>query len=189
MRKRYLLVIIVLVIIASIFFITYYLSLPTTFPNAFNEPQNQGNETPAPFGFHIRFPWQATQTTTNESSGGGGGGQQGGGGGTGGSATNQTAPPTPKIKYTLNVDSVFEGLDFITVYYFDDILKNTTSKAPFSVEIDAETKACIGLISSYTGTYWSVDEALCSMTSCAGYPNGCEIIMDQLHIVTLRQYS
>jgi hypothetical protein len=188
MRKRYLLVIIVLILIVSIFSITYYLSLPTTFPNAFNEPQNQGNETSTSI-LPFRFPWEAVQTTTNKSSGGGGGGggQQGGGGGE--ATTNQSNITIPKIKYTLNIDSGFGAIDIITLYYFNGILINLIKTTPYSIDIDADTTACVAEVSNYTGYYWTLDNIPYSMSSCSNYSNGAIVTMDKIHNITLWQNS
>jgi len=191
MRKRYLLVIIVLILIVSIFSIMYYLSLPTTFPNAFNEPQNQGNETPAPFKFSFRFPfifpWQTSKGTTE---GGGEGGESGssGGSGSGGSA-NQTAQTnyTQKINYTLSLNSVPDGLKIFVSYYINDIISSITSEAPFELQTDANSKACV-LPTYITGSgvlKWTLDGQDCQFSICEEYSSGCLVDMNANHLVTL----
>jgi hypothetical protein len=199
MRKRYLIIIAVLVV--SIFSIIYYLSLPTTFPNVFNEPQNQGNETPAPFGFHIRFPWQATQTTPNQSSGGGseGGGGAGAGGTGGGAGTGGTGEETSTYiqKNHASIDSIPEGLKIFVSYYNNGIKSSLASYAPFSLETDPDSPVCM-LLASMIGNNtlkWTIDGQDCQFSVCEEFSYnrtetlysdyGCLINMNEDHSVTL----
>jgi hypothetical protein len=187
MRKRYLSI--TLIVIVLVITIIYFLTLASPISVDLNQPQNQENQTQET-GSPFTFPFFPQSGKTSNKSGGGGGGGGGGsteGGGGGGGSTEQ--PTSPKINYTLNIYSSFEDLDFITFYYLNDVFQNITYKVPYSLPIDADTTACVGLVSSYTGTYWDLDGTVCSMTACGGYPNGCNILMDKPHDITLRQYS
>jgi hypothetical protein len=182
MKKKYLLVPVVIILILIT---VYFLNQLTQFiPSLNSEAQNGENKSSTPFNLPFRFPWQQpAETPENTSSGGGFGSSKGSSG-----STNQTKNVTT-IKYTLNVNSKFSDLDFITVNYLDGVLQNNTNRPPFSINIDANTTACVSAISSYTGTFWDVDGITYEMKSCAGYPNGCEIVMNGPHNVTLFQYS
>jgi hypothetical protein len=204
MRKRYLLVIIVLILIVSIFSIIYYLSLPTTFPNVFNEPQNQGNDSQGDKGFlglPFRFPWQTTQTTPNQSSGGGseGGGGAGAGGTGGGAGTGGTGEETSTYiqnpYYKLSVDSVPDNLKIFASYYVNGIESSLVSNTPFSLETDPGSPVCM-LLASMIGNNtlkWTVDEQDCQFSVCEGFSRtetlysdyGCLINMNEDHSVTL----
>jgi len=187
MRKRYLALIIAIILIFITVTAVYYLSLPTSIPNILNEPKNQGNESQ---GNVNPFSLPTNQTTTNKSSGGGGGGGGGeaGGGGTGaGGSTGQ--PNIPKVYYALNIDSGFGSTDIVTFYYENDTLVNTTRKTPYSIDIEANTEACVAAASAYTGYFWTIDQNNCDMTNCGDYPSGCNITVDGPHNITIHQNS
>lgn len=188
MRKRYLSVLITVIVFVIAF---YYLSLPTSPPNILNQLQSQGNQTQENRSF-FNFPFIPGQSNKEPSSGGGSGGGSGGsssGGSKGGSSgqTNQTN--TPKIYYTLNIDSGFGSTDIITAYYENDTSYNITKKTPYSIDIEANTEACVAAASSYTGYFWAVDQSSCDMINCGDYPSGCKITMDKPHNVTIFQNS
>jgi len=193
MKKKYLLIPIVIILILVT---VYFLNQSTHFiPSVIlGETQNGENKTSGPFNLPFRFPWeQSAETPQNNpppSSGNGSSGSGSGssGGGKGGSIENKTKF-IPTVNYTLNIKSNFEDLDLIAIYYLGGDIQNTTSKPPYSVNIDANTTACIAVVSSYLGTFWEVDGTTYEKTSCADYPNGCSIYMDIPHNVTLRQYS
>jgi hypothetical protein len=194
MRKRYLIIIAVLVV--STFSIIFYLSLPTTFPNVFNEPQ--GNESEGDKGFlglPFRLPWQTTtQTTSNKSSGGGGGG----GGGTGGGAGAGSAESPEYIpKNYASIDSIPEGLKIFVSYYNNGIKSSLTSYAPFNLETDPNSRVCM-LLASMIGNNtlkWTVDGYDCQFSVCEEFSYnrtetlysdyGCLINMNEDHSVTL----
>ena len=109
MRRRYLLVLTLIVLIA-VLSVIYYLTLSTPLSN-YIEPQNQENGTSTPYKLPFKLPWETAQTTTNKTSGGGAGGSGSGGSGSGGSGsggegTEETyyIPKTP-----LSADSVPGG--------------------------------------------------------------------------------
>lgn len=174
------------IIIVLIISIVYYLSLPTTFPNILNEPQNQGNETQEDKGFFrfpFIFPWQSSKGTAE------GGGESGEtGSGSGGSANQTTqANYTQKISYTLSLNSFPDGLKIFASYYFNDTKKSITSIAPFDLQIDASSTACT--VPAYiTGSgvlKWTLDDNDCSFSTCEESFYGCSITMNANHLVTL----
>lgn len=202
MRKRYLIVIIVLVIVVSTFSIMFYLSLPTTFPNAFNELQNQGNDSQGDKGFlglPFKLPWQTTtQTPSNKSSGGGGGGggqQGGGGGGTGGNITNPT-PPATEV-YTLNINSIPDGLRIYTGYYINNVISSSASDTPYNLGVDTNSRACVipAFVIGTGSLRWAIDGQDCQFSVCEEFYHnvpeilytdyGCLINMNDNHSVTL----
>jgi hypothetical protein len=187
MKKKYLLVPVVIILVLVT---VYFLNQSTQFiPSVNSEAQNGENKSSTPFNLPFRFPWQQpAETPENTSNGSGSSGSSSGSSKGSSVSTNQTKN-VPTIKYTLNVNSKFSDLDFITVYYLDGVLQNNTNRPPFSINIDANTTVCVGAISSYTGTFWDVDGITYEMKSCAGYPNGCEIVMNSPHNVTFFQYS
>ncbi len=190
MRKRYFLIIALIVVIAIVGYFLLTSTTSTPFSNP-NEPENQENGTSG-FKLPFRLPWETTtqtnQTPKNKSSGGGGGGGDAGGGG-GGSAGESPAGNTPTIKYNLSIVSDYTELNFLVVYYSDGVLKNYTTNPPISVGIDANTTTCVALVSDFTGTYWSLDGEPHAMSPCGEYINGCSIVMDNPHEVRLEQNS
>jgi len=198
MRKRYLIIIIILVLVVSTFSIMYYLSLPTTFPNIFNEPQNQGNDSQGDKGFlglPFKLPWQTTtQTASNESSGGGGGQQGGGGGGTVGNITNPT-PPALEV-YTLSINSIPASLRIYAGYYINNVVSSSASDTPYSLGVDTNSVACVIPAFVINGSLrWSVDGQACQFAVCEEFSYnrteilytdyGCLINMNSDRSVTL----
>jgi hypothetical protein len=195
MKKKYLLIsLVIIIVLVSI----YFLNQSTNFIPFINSGAQDGeNKTSSPFNLPFRLPWQQpteTPENTNKSGGsssessGNGSSSSSGGSKPGESSTNKTKF-IPTINYTLNINSNFEDLDMVVVYYLGGDIQNITSKPPYSVNIDANTTACVAVISSYLGTFWEVNGTTYEKTTCAGYPNGCSIYMDTTHNVTLRQYS
>ena len=185
MRKRYLIIIIILVLVVSTFSIMFYLSLPTTFPNVFNEPQ--GNESEGDKGFlglPFRLPWQTTtQTPSNKSSGGGGGGggqQGGGGGGTGGSIGDNTTNPTPPTQevYTLSINSIPASLRIYAGYYINNVVSSSASDTPYNLEVYPNSLACVIPAFVINGSLrWAVDGIDCEFSVCEEfYHNETEIL-------------
>lgn len=202
MRKRYLIIIIIIFLVVSTFSIMFYLSLPTTFPNVFNEPLDQGNGTEENKGFlglPFKLPWQTTtQTTSNESSGGGGGQQGGGGGGAGGSTgDNTTNPtlPTPEV-YTLSINSIPASLRIYTGYYINSVISSSASDTPYNLEVDTNSRACVIPAFVINGSLrWTVDGQGCQFAVCEEFSYnrteilytdyGCLINMNNDRSVTL----
>jgi len=187
MRKRYLIIIIILVLVVSTFSIIFYLSLPTTFPNVFNEPQSQGNDSQGDKGFlglPFKLPWQTTmQTPSNESSGGGsgggggGGGQQGGGGGGTGGNTNNPAPPALEL-YTLSINSIPSSLRIYAAYYVNNVMSSSASDTPYNLGVDSGSLACVIPAFVINGNLrWAVDGIDCEFSVCEEfYHNETEIL-------------
>jgi hypothetical protein len=160
----------------------FYLSLPTTFPNVFNEPQNQGNDSQEDKGFlglPFKLPWQTTtQTPSNKSSGGGGGGGgQQGGGGTGGNVDNPT-PPAPEV-YTLSINSIPASLRIYAGYYINNVVSSSTSSAPYNLKADSGSVACVipAFVIGGGSLRWEVDGINCEFSLCEEfYPIETEIL-------------
>jgi len=203
MRKRYLIIIVILVLVVSTFSIMFYLSLPTTFPNVFNEPLDQGNGTEEKgfLGLPFKLPWQTTtQTASNKSSGGGGGGQQGGGGGgtggsTGSNITNPTLPATEV--YTLSVNSIPSSLRIYTGYYINNVISSSASDTPYNLGVDADSRACVipAFVIGDESLRWEVDGQICQFSLCEEFylseteilytDYGCLINMNDDHSIIL----
>jgi len=183
MRKRYFLVLVALI---SIFITVYFLTLSTPF-SVLNEPdsQNETQDNKNPFNFI--FPWQSGNPTSESGSSGSIGSSGGESGGS--SSANQTVNNTPKINYTLSLESGFGDIDLTTFYYEGNVLRNITQKTPYSIDIEAGTKACVVEISNYTGYYWTLDNVPYDMSGCNNYSNGIIINMDNPHNATLWQNS
>ena len=194
MRKRYLTLIIVAILIVSTL---YYFSLPISPPNILNE-LSQGNETQGN-GNPFRFPWQITQTTPNQSSGGGsegsggaGAGGTGGGAGTGGGGEETS---TYIQKNHASIESIPGGLKIFVSYYNNGIKSSLASYAPFSLETDPDSPVCM-LLASMIGNNtlkWTIDGQDCQFSVCEEFSRtetlysdyGCLINMNENHSVTL----
>ena len=198
MRKRYLLVLIATAFIA-VFSLIYFLTLSTPFSN-YNEPQNQGNETPTPYRLPFRLPWEAPPATTNKSSGAGAGGSGSGGSGgsgSGGSGSGGGEETDTKTYYVLSANSSPEGLSIFLSYYFNNEARSITLSAPFNLEVDPSSSVCV-LPASLTSKgilRWTVDGQECRFYTCeASYydrkenlysDDGCMINMDANHLLVL----
>jgi len=196
MRKRYLVLIIVPVLIVAII---YFLTLPTTFTNIFNEPQGQGNETQenrSSFKFPFIFPWQTT-TTSNKSSDGTDEGAGAGGAGSGSAGSASEGSSEHIQKYYATMDSVPEGLKIFVSYYNNGIKSSLASYAPFNLETDPNSPVCM-LLASVVGNNtlkWIVDEQDCQFSVCEEFSYnrtetlysdyGCLINMDTDHSIIL----
>jgi hypothetical protein len=202
MRRRYLpvLTLIVLITVISVIYLT--LSTPLS---GYNEPQNQENGTSIPSILPFKLPWERTQTTTNKSSGGGavgaGGGSGSGGSGSGGSGAGGSISSErtiiTKTYYSLNADSVPEGLKILASYYVDNAIYFQKLDAPFNLEADPNSPVCVLIASETYGSplRWTVDGQDCEYSVCEVYSynrtdtvysdHGCLINMDTNHSLTL----
>jgi hypothetical protein len=203
MRRRYLLVLTLIVLIA-VLSVIYYLA-PSTPLSKYIEPQNQENGTSTPSILPFKFPWETTQTTTNKSSGGGAGGDGGGSGsggsGSGGSESGGSISSErtiiTKTYYSLNADSVPEGLKILASYYVDNVIYFQKLDAPFNLEADPNSPVCVLIASETYGNplRWTVDGQDCEYSVCEVYSynrtdsvysdHGCLINMDTNHSLTL----
>jgi len=197
MRKRYLLVLMTIALIA-VFSVIYYLTLLTPL-SSYNEPQNQENGTSTPYKLPFKFPWEAAQTTANKSSGGGSGGSGSGGSGSGGSGSGGegTEETYYAPKASLSADSVPGGLKIFASYYVNGVRHSVTLDAPFNLEADSNSPVCVlpaSVISNST-LRWTVDGQDCQFSVCEAssynrtetvYSDyGCLINMDTSHSLTL----
>ncbi len=203
MRRRYLLVLTLIVLIAVISVI--YLA-PSTPLSSYNEPQNQENGTATPSILPFKLPWERTQTTTNKSSGGGAGGGGSGGSGSGGSGSGGSGAGGSissertiiiKTYYLLSADSVPEGLKILASYYIDNAMYFQKLDAPFNLEADPNSPVCVLIASETYGSplRWTVDGQDCEYSVCEVYSynrtdtvysdHGCLINMDTNHSLIL----
>lgn len=203
MRRRYLLVLTLIVLIAVISVI--YLA-PSTPLSSYNEPQNQENGTATPSILPFKLPWERTQTTTNKSSGGGAGGGGSGGSGSGGSGSGGSGAGGSissertiiiKTYYLLSADSVPEGLKILASYYVDNAMYFQKLDAPFNLEADPNSPVCVLIASETYGSplRWTVDGQDCEYSVCEVYSynrtdtvysdHGCLINMDTNHSLIL----
>lgn len=184
MRKRYLVLIIVIVITITIL---YLLTLPVSSPFiSSTEPEGQGTQNKSSFKFPFIFPWQSSNKPSSTGSASGGSGSEGGGGG---GSSNQTTNYTQKVNYTLNIDSSPSGFSVIPFYYKNNILQNDTYITPSSLSIESNTEVCLVETTNYRGFIWKLDDGSCVFSICYGYNNGCNIIMNGPHNITLLQQS
>jgi len=190
MRKRYLTVLIIVPVL--IVAIIYFLTLPSPPFSNLTGPENQENqENRSSFKFPFIFPWQTSDKPSGSGGAGGGSGSGEGGegsGGSSGSSSNQTTS-TPKINYTLSIDSSPSGFRVIPFYYKDNILQNDTYTTPSSLDIESDTIVCLVEITNFGGFIWKLDDGSCIFSTCYGYNNGCNIVMSGPHNVTLLQES
>lgn len=214
MRRRYLLVLTLIVLIAVLSLI-YYLA-PSTPLSKYIEPQNQENGTSTPSILPFKLPWETTQTTTNKSSGGGAGGDGSGGSGSGGSGSGGSESGgsgsgsggtennegseiinAPRVYNQISADSVPEGLKILASYYVDNAIYFQKLDAPFNLEVDPNSPICVLIASETYGNplRWTVDGQDCEYSVCEVYSynrtdtvysdHGCLINMDTNHSLTL----
>jgi hypothetical protein len=182
MKKRYLSVLIVVLILISIVF---YLTLQSPYNS--NEPQTQGDQTQEDKGFlglPIFLPWQ----TKNETGTTGGGVTGGGGKAPGGGAPGTTAPRVIN-NFTLSVDST-HNLEVSIYYTFNDIAFNETKSLPFSLDVQGDTYACLSETTGSGTIRWLINnETDCPYSDCAGGIYGCNLLINDNYSIMLRQYS
>jgi len=180
MKKRYLFVLIVVLILISIVF---YSTLQL--PYSSNEPQTQGNQTQEDksfFRFPILFPWQ-TKNETGTTGGGGTGGKAPDKGGSG------TAAPRVINNFTLSVNST-HNLEVSIYYTFNDITFNETKFLPFSLDVQGDTYACLSETTGSGTIRWLINnETDCPYSDCAGGIYGCNLLINDNYSIMIRQYS
>ena len=178
MKKRYLSVLIVVLILISIVF---YIILQL--PSISNEPQAQGNQTQEDKGFlglPIFFPWQTKNKT----------GTTGGGGGTAppGGVSGATVPRVIN-NFTLFVNST-HNLEVSIYYTFNDTNFSETKSLPFSLDAQGDTYACLSETTGSGTIRWLINnETDCPYSDCAGGIYGCNLLINNNYSIMLRQYS
>jgi hypothetical protein len=179
----------ILAIVGILIVITvYYVFIPgaPTIQEFLNSSQgNQDNKTSFPFNIPFLFPG----TSGSKSGGGAGGssgGEEGGAAGGGGSKGGTTETPIVKINYTLDVDSVPSYLSIFTDYFINGVEFNTTQTAPYSLQIEEGTNACVILTHiTVSGVIrWVLDGNDCPSSECKGW-QGCSVPMNSNHKVTV----
>jgi hypothetical protein len=198
MRKRYLSVLIVVIVFVIAF---YYLSLPTSPPNILNQLQSQGNQTQGNRSF-FNFPFipgQTAQASSNKSSGGAGGSAGGAGAGEGAGAGGEVAGEESEYIQLnhISIDSTPEGLKIFASYYINGIRSSLMSDAPFNLEADSNSLVCIlpAFIIGNGFLNWTVDGQYCQFSACelSSYNRtetlysdyGCLINMNENHSIIL----
>nr|MBA4404657.1 hypothetical protein [Nanoarchaeum sp.] len=92
-----------------------------------------------------------------------------------------------RINYTLSLSSFPDGLKIFVSYYVNDVKSSMTSTAPFDLQVDADSTACV--IPAYiTGSgilKWTLDGNDCPFSLCEESSYGCSIHMNTNHLVTL----
>jgi hypothetical protein len=94
---------------------------------------------------------------------------------------------TPKVNYTLSIESLPSGLKVFTSYFINGEKNNITSEAPYSVQVDENSVACtVAAYLSGSGVVkWEIDGEECQFSDCEGYSSGCKVLMDKSHTITL----
>jgi len=182
MKKRHLSILLIIPILAVII-IFYYLTLPSPFIPFSNLEESQIQENRTPVSSSSSLPEQTGETpTTGGGAEGGGEGEETGEGGEGGGGSGPPSNYTPKINYTLNIDSFPSGLEVLTNYSIDNVILNIRDISPYSVEIESDTVACVLLTTKVTGGIirWELDSEDCEPSICVGFI-GCRILMDKPH--------
>lgn len=176
MRKKYFLIIFVILLLIAFFYI-FLISPNSAFNGSGNLQNGENNST------SFRLPREPEKSPQEPS--GGGTGIKTGGGSNGLGETNIT----PSIKQALDIESTPSGFSIITFYYSDGNFTNVTQSTPYSLNIDDNTTVCLAESTGYSGIWWQVDEMPYNMSKCYGYSNGCLVLMNQSHVVRLRQNS
>jgi len=177
MKKRYLLILVIVLILAVA--IIYYLTLLVPFIPGISLTGSQAQENETPFRSPSTSPWQTEETTSGEGEGGGESGR-------GGMGTGNLSDYTQKINYTLNIDSSPQPFNIRTNYSINNVILNVEDTAPYSVEIESDTIACVLLTSDIPGgsVEWKLDGERCEPLLCLGFL-GCSMLMDKPHTVVV----
>ncbi|NIM47561.1 MAG: hypothetical protein GTN40_05405 [Candidatus Aenigmarchaeota archaeon] len=184
-KKHWIIFIILFVCVDLIIFYFLYPSLPAqTVPIISPEQQDGEGETETPG--NLTFPWSPQESSGTEGAGPEEGGEGGGEGGSGGSGGGEETTPTGPLIYTLRIQSDPSNLSVFVNYNINGIVSNITQMAPFSLEVDSNSVACV-LAYELRGSgtlKWTKDGEECISSSC--YPPffGCEVLMDSDHTVT-----
>ena len=183
MRRLFLtiLAIVAILIVITVYYV--FLSGAPTIQEFLNSSQgNQDNKTSFPFNIPFLFPG----TSGSKSGGGSSGGEEGGAAGGSGSKGGTTETPIVKINYTLDVDSSPSDLSIFTDYFINGVEFDTTQKAPYSLQIEEGTNACVILTDiTVSGVIrWVLDGNDCPATICKGW-QGCSVPMNGNHKVTV----
>ncbi|MFH0929206.1 MAG: hypothetical protein V1818_02495 [Candidatus Aenigmatarchaeota archaeon] len=170
MEKRYIMIILalsILVIAAILYFLTPSRVLSEIITGDIQTEENESERA-------ARISQNVTGNETGAVSEGGGGT-----GGTGGSEDYTVE----KVNYTISVDSQPEGLGILVNYSMNSNYSTIRKYAPYSVEAESGTEACVLLTTSVKGgsvVTWDIDGEDCVPSICAGFM-GCSIFMDMHH--------
>ncbi len=187
MKRRYWIILIAIFIFVDI--VIFYLLSPTSPEQDIpTESPEQEEETSSSPNFTIPGSPGTMPGSSGGAPGGSGGseGGEGGEGGFGGSGGEPGEEELPPVNYTLYLDTVPSFLKLFVNYRVNGFEFNITETAPFSVEIDGYSTACVLVASKLTGQgvlKWFVDGEEVQATECYPPFSGCGVFMDSDHNV------